>query len=670
MRDWRAPAPSLVHAVSLAATLAAASVACSPSESDRPPSPDAKEASASIEPPPEHAEPIASYTLRATLDPESHTIHGEGSVTWKNASTKPISELWFHLYLNAFKNQSSVFLRTPVGGFRGSGLPDDWGTIDVRELRWDDGGESHDLWVNAEPRRPGDDDETDARVPLPRSVAPGETITLSMRWDDKLPSVVERTGYDGSFHMVAQWFPKLARLEPDGTFVHFPFHHLGEFYADYGTYDVTIDVPEKYVVGASGVRTESKHEGGRRVERRVQADIHDFAWTAWDEFGEREETIDGVKVTVLYPRELGDIAERELAALRFALPHFRGRYGRYPYDVLTVVHPPRTAAEAGGMEYPTLITTGDVWASPRGVLLPEIVTIHEFGHQYFYGLLGSNEVKWPFLDEGINSYAEVQALTAWRGGPGSAIDLPFLKVDLTWTHAERARHGVHDERLAQPAWAFATGTAYGALVYSRTAAILETMRRVYGDDAMSRVMATYARRYRFAHPTPEDFVATVRAELGEAGANALRIALFDKGWIDFAVIAMSSHIARRPAGIFDVAGRRETVPSSARGEGVHEGWVLVKRRGTLRMPVEIELVSEDGTRQRIPWDGEADSFRVPYAGSSPLRAALVDPDSRVVIDEDATNNFATAVGRAKGGAPRTLERVTYWAELLESALSP
>lgn len=616
----------------------------------------------------EHAPDVSSYTLRASLDPSAHTVHGEGTIRWRNASDREVSELWLHLYLNAFKNQASVFMRTPVGGFRGTTIPKDWGTLDVRRLTWVDGAR-RELWPGAELRRPGDEDETDARVPLPAPVPPGATITLEVEWDAKLPTIVERTGYDGSFHMVGQWFPKIAKIEPDGTFAHFPFHHLGEFYADYGRYDVTIDVPEPFTIGATGPAVETRVEGGRRIERHVQDDVHDFAWTAWDRFETREETIDGVAVKVLAPPGYADLVERELATMRFALPHYGARYGRYPYPVLTMVHPPQTAPEAGGMEYPTLITTGGPWAVPRGVLTPELVTIHEFGHQYFYGLLASNEVKWPFLDEGLNSYAEIEAMTAWRG-PGSAVDLAGLEVGIAQAHAVRARDFVHDERVAQPAWSFATGSAYGALVYSRTAIILETLRRVYGGEVMARTLGTYARRFRFRHPTPDDLVATFRAEMGERAATTLRAALFDKGWVDHAVTQMSSHPVREPAGIFDIAGKRETVPADRVTAGKYAGWVLVTRRGTLSFPVEVEMVAEDGTRTRVPWDGDGEVVRLPYSGSSPLRAALIDPDHRVLLDQNPTNDFATAPARATAGAPRTLERATYWAELLMGALAP
>ena len=616
----------------------------------------------------DHPARVVDYTLRAKLDPAAHTVHGEGTIVWRNASDKSLRELWMHLYLNAFKNQSSIFMRAPIGGFRGTTVPRDWGTIDVRKLTWVDGAERHELAPTIETHRPNEEDETDARIPLPREIAPGETITLEVTWDDKLPSVVERTGYDGSFHMVAQWFPKLAKIEHDGKFAHFPFHHLGEFYADYGKYDVTLDVPEKFLIGATGPAVETRVQEGRRIERHVQDDIHDFAWTAWDRFQERSETIDGVAVRVLFPPHYDDHAERELATMRFALPHYGARYGRYPYDVLTLVHPPAGAPEAGGMEYPTLITTGGPSFTPRGVYTIELVTIHEFGHQYFYGLLASNEDKWPFLDEGLNSYAESEAMALWKG-KDSAIDIFGLGIGVAEAHAERAREVAHDEPVAESAYAFGTGRAYGSLVYSRTATILNTLERVYGTDAMTRTMRTYARRYRFSHPTPDDLVDTFRTEMGTHAADTLRAALFDRAWVDYAVRATSSHAAHPAAGIFDIAGKRETVPSGQTRAGSYEGWVLVGRRGTLSLPVEIELVAEDGKRERHDWDGVGDFTRIAYSGASPLRHVIVDPDHKILLDQDPENDFSTVSG-SKAGAPRTLERATYAAEILMGALAP
>jgi hypothetical protein len=616
-----------------------------------------------------HADDVVDYTFRAKLDPVAHTVHGEGTIQWRNASSAPVRELWMHLYLNAFKNERSTYLREPVGGFRGTGPIKEWAAIDVKKLLLRDAASrgTVDLWSGVELHRLGDDDETDARVPLPRDVAPGEAITLDVEWDDKLPTILERTGFFGSFHFLGQWFPKIARLEPSGTWAHFPFHHLAEFYADFGTYDVTLDVPSTFTIGATGPMVGSEVVSDRRIERHVQADVHDFAWTAWDRFESRKETIDGVDVSILFPPGYGEDAERELATMRFGIPHFRALYGPYPYRVLTLVHPPEGAEEAGGMEYPTLITTGGPWYGPPFAHLIELVTMHEFGHQYFYGLVATDEMSWPFLDEGLNSYAESEALGAWLG-PGSGASF------LGFTLSDNAVQGVfgnsseHDEPVAQPAFQFRTGDDYSHLVYERTAAILETFRRVYGEPAVSRALGHYARRFRFEHPGPGDLIASFQTELGAPAGASLRAALFDKGWVDYTVTSVSSKESEEPGGIFDRDGKRETVAAKPVPAGGYEGWVLVTRRGTLAFPVDVELELEDGATQRVRWDGGGEALRIPYAGKVALRGAVVDPDHAVLLDDDPTNNHAAAEPGAR--APRVMERMAYWAELWLSAFAP
>jgi hypothetical protein len=617
-----------------------------------------------------HAVDVVDYTMRAWLDPAAHTVHGEGTIQWRNTSNRPTRELWMHLYLNAFKNEKSVFMRTSVGRARGNGSLSHWGAIDVRRLVFKDSvrGVDDDLWPNAELKRPGDDDETDARVPLPREIAPNEVITLAMTWDDKLPNVVERTGFDGSFHMIGQWFPKLARLEPNGQWAHFPFYHLGEFYADFGTYDVTLDVPSGFVVGATGPAVDVRDENGRHIERHVQSDVHDFAWTAWDLFQVETETMDGIGVRILYPKGYRVAARRELEATRFAIPHFAAHYGPYPYDVLTIVHPPDTSREAGGMEYPTLITSGGPWYGPPGVRELELVTIHEFGHEYFYGLLASNEVAWPFLDEGINSYAESRTITDWLG-PGGAVDVFGLHFALTAMQAVRSRDAAHVAPVAQAVPQFVLGSDYGQLVYSRTATILETMRRVYGDEPVANALRAYARQQRFRHPTPDALLASFADVLGPEAAETLRQALFDRGWVDYEVAAVASGPTMAPAGLFDRGGSRDVIKERTLVPQSFDGWIIVRRRGPLRFPVDVELSLDDGSRHRIRWAAEEASARLPYHGTTGLRSAVIDPDHAVLLDENLTNNHGTVEGHAQSVA-RSAERLTYWTQLLVQLFLP
>jgi hypothetical protein len=619
---------------------------------------------------PQHAEDVVDYTMTAELDPNAHTVHGEGTIVWRNTSETAVREVWVHLYLNAFKNEESTFMREPTLGSRGSGGVNDWGAIDVRKFALD----GVDLWPSADKTggRPGDQDETDVRVPLPREVPPGGSVTFETTWDDKLPAVVERTGYHGSFHMIAQWFPKIARLEPDGRWAHFPFHHLAEFYADFGTYDVTIKAPKAYTMGATGPVVESRDEGDLHVERHVQRDVHDFAWTAFDQYQERTERIAGVNVRVLYPRGYGYVAERSLATIRFALPHYNQRYGKYPYDVLTIVHPPDGAEEAGGMEYPTLFTSEGSWYGPPGVNVIELVTIHEFGHQWFYGLLASDEVTWPFLDEGMNSYAEEEGLHAWLG-EGSMVDLMGLKISDADLDGAWPGWRVYDVPVASPAFAFPTGSHYGGLVYARTASIFETVDRVWGRELGARAIGRYARRARFRHPTPEDLLASYEEVVGQDARAMIEEALFHEGWVDFRIEAIHSPRVAPALGIFDRDGKRETVKESTPSDdagGEYDGFVLVARQGTLVMPVDVDVTLKDGTTTRLHWDGKERFARLPFHGNSPIAFAVVDPDHKVLIDRDRTNDFMRTGNARAPQSSRVLERLTYAAQLFFSEIAP
>ena len=606
-----------------------------------------------------HPEAVAGYTLRASLDPAKHTLHGEGRIVWKNASRAPVSELWVHLYMNGFKNDKTLFQRVPIDGFRGTDTATGFGHITVKRFAVREM-EGQDLWPGADKTSPGDpDDETDIRVPLPRPVEPGASITADVVWDEQLPPLTFRTGYLDNFHFVGQWFPKIARLEPDGHFTHFAFHHLSEFYADFGAYDVTIDTPDSMIVGATG-RLEGEVRTSGRIERRyVQEDVHDFAFTAWDAFRELTGKSNDGKVALrcLYPAGHERAAEIEMDTARFGLDYFGKAFGRYPYETLTMVHPPEGAEEAGGMEYPTLITTGGGWYEPYlGARLIDIVTIHELGHEWFYGLVATDEHAFPFLDEGLNSYAEADSMEARFPG-SSALKSGNLEVSLWAVGRLGSIERFPNAPIAQPAPSFATGGDYGALVYQRTASILGTLGGVYGQDLVRRAIGRYTRRYRFEHPGPAELIGVVDEVVGHDAAQNLRAALFDRASVDYAVSTFESALSEAPHGIFGDPAHPAAAPAAP--PGAWTGYVLLRRRGALRFPVDVELHEEDGTVQRVRWEAREPVERLPYTGKSRLVAVVIDPEHRVLLDENLANN-AKRRGQSLGGP--VLERLLYAAE--------
>ncbi len=411
---------------------------------------------------------VVSYKMRVRLFPETHRLVGTQEIVYRNQTSGSTNELRFHLYLNAFKNLKSTHLRESDERVRNRYKDGEaFGQIDLNSCLWigtvqRDGKEERiekDLKPGFRFDAPDDgnlDDRTVLVVPLPQPLLPGKSVQLKTSFEAKLPKAYRRTGWGpGNFFMVAQWFPKLGVLEDAGggkaRWNCHQFHAWTEFYADFGVFDVTLDTPSGWPLGATGRKIEGPIPVDGRWERRrfIQEDVHDFAWTTDPDYRVHSFTFNGasgldLKFVDLYRIALGygdsemalnDVAVRLLLhpehdtalqvrrhkeAVFSALGFFGSRFGRYPYKTLTVVDSSQDdwpgGKLGGGMEYPTLITCGTrLFPHPR-LLQPEGVTIHEFGHQFWYGLSGNNEFEASYLDEGWNSYSEGRCLDVIYGG--------------------------------------------------------------------------------------------------------------------------------------------------------------------------------------------------------------------------------------------------------------
>ncbi|MHC5010583.1 MAG: M1 family metallopeptidase [Planctomycetota bacterium] len=391
-----------------------------------------------------------TYEIDAVLDPETHQVKATGTLTWRNDASVPVEDLQFHLYLNAFRDRKSTFMRESGGSHRGHRFKEDApGGIELTALARDGGA---DLLPNGEFISPDDgnpDDATVFRVPLDQPVAPGETVVLNLAWTSTLPKVFARTGFGGDFYMVAQWFPKLGVFEdeppgggPPGWNCH-QFHGSSEFFADYGEYRVRITVPAAYAgkVGGSGkIVGETAHEDGSVTYEFHVEDVHDFAWVCDTDFvvfegpeydfdgvygtdeeelarvaevlgrDPRDVELTPVRIRLLLQPEHADQAHRHRDAVWHALTYMGLWLGRYPYETLTVVDPDHRGRDAGGMEYPTLITAGTRYVIADRGWTPQFVIVHEFGHQHFYGLVGTNEFENAWMDEGMCTYITAHTL--------------------------------------------------------------------------------------------------------------------------------------------------------------------------------------------------------------------------------------------------------------------
>ena len=266
------------------------------------------------------ASKVASYELTASLDPDKKQVSGKGKLHWRNTSDIVVSEIYLHLYLNAFKNEDSRFLRSVFSTGRDGKGATDFGYIQVKRFTLPSFSKQ-DLWPRAAPHSPDDPkDETDIRLPLPQAIEPGQQVTFEFEFEARLPRLIARTGYEDTFFLVAQWFPKIARLEPSGRWEHFAFHPNAEFYADFGDYRVELNVPKRFIVGACGKLRRRQERGDRNVYVYEAKNVHDFAWTAWPEFQIATRRIAGVEVRLLYPPGHTKNVQTTFRSLSYALP--------------------------------------------------------------------------------------------------------------------------------------------------------------------------------------------------------------------------------------------------------------------------------------------------------------------------------------------------------------
>ena len=640
---------------------------------------------------------VVSYRIDAELDAAKHAVSGKQHMTWRNRSDRPVSKVYFHLYLNAFQNEGSTWFTerkvlTAHGRSRGAAVlkKGEWGWIELKQVKQ---GDAALKWQFVQPDGGPTTDQTVVRIDLAEPVPAGGTLTLDIDFLSQLPRVVERTGWFGDFNLVAQWFPKIGVLELPGERgasaprwnVH-EFHFNSEFYADFGLYDVRLTVPSDYTVGAVGkLQGQPQVANGKSTYHYVQGDVHDFAWVAAKGY----KTLDGswqgpgspkVDVRVIYPDEYAASAAPVLKATTDSLTFFSNSLGAYPYESVTAVVPPYNASEAGGMEYPTFFTAEGYAKVEPGTLtqyMLDFVTIHEFGHGYFYGLLASNEFEEPMLDEGMNEYWDGRMTR--ESGEKIVLASGWMKrlgitPAMTGFEAERLTAGLHlpPDPLGANAWDRLSSSSYGT-VYSRTATAMHDLEERLGKPVLERAMHEYYRRWRFRHPSAAD----LRATLAEVSGNSQAVdEIFDQyvygtAQIDDRVASIDTVEVLPQAGSTLKDGKRSELDSDTLDKQIdkqREEWskahphakpgsgpfpwrsTVTVRRDGVPVPQLLRVKFADGSSEDVHWNDDRRWARFDFTRPSKVISATLDPEQRIYLDANKLNDSRTS--KADGSASR------------------
>ncbi len=574
------------------------------------------------------------YTISVKLDDVKHTLSGYESFVYHNNSPQTLDFLYIHLWPNAYTSGKTALgkqLYESGEDLLTFGNDSVRGGIDSLHFQVN----GQDAALSFDPKNPDI-----AKLTLNQALKPGESITVTTPFHVKIPSgEISRLGHVGQSYQITQWYPKPAVYDKNG-WNQMPYLTQGEFYSEYGTFDVSITLPRNYVVGATGdLQTPSeiqfmdsihgksfkerglpndflgkksfpKSDTAWKTIRFTQKDVHDFAWFADKRFlvlkGKVELPHSKRKVTTwsLFTPQNAALWQRAPEYIRDGTYYYSLWNGDYPYNQVTAVD--GTISAGGGMEYPNVTVIGNA----KNPIELEIVIVHEVGHNWFYGILGSNERVHGWMDEGMNTMNEMRYMYT-KYPENTFLSNQVLNGKFHFDHLShfdagdfmyRVIGGIGEDQPIETHSAKFSGTNYGAIMYQKTGLVFNYLKEYLGDSLYDQAMQTYYREWMFKHPQPEDMRATLERVTGR-----------DLSWLFVDLIQTTDHIDYKLAKVKSFGGKTTaTVKNVGQVDGPIEVAGFVKGQKVQTLWVE------NGTdKSEVTFDSEMDAVRVNASGKAP-----------------------------------------------------
>jgi len=607
-----------------------------------------------------------NYTIHVTLEDEQHFLHGDITMEYINHSPDELDSIFIHLWPNAYKNNKTALAQN-LGrdkNFMLWYLPEaSRGFIDSlnfkiagERVRWSFYKEFEDIAV----------------LELAKPLRPNEQILISTPFRVKIPSAaISRLGHVGESYQITQWFPKPAVYDRDGWH-QMPYINQGEFYSEFGSFDVSITLPDNYTVGATGdLQTEGEiirlnelasqnstrasddfpaSSSNMKTLRYVQQNVHDFGWFADKRFIVRKGEVtlpeSNRKVTTLAMFTPGNAEVWEthgIKAIHDALYYYSLWTGDYPYNNCTAVD--GTISAGGGMEYPNVTVIGGT-SNPFQL---ELVIIHEVGHNWFYGMLGTNERDNAWMDEGINSFFESRVLETLHpelhAGSGifegsisafTGFDKFPYRYQEELMYLFNAR-GNKDQPMQFNSEDF-TSTNYGTVVYKKSSLAFNYLLQYLGEDVFNQCMSDYFEQWKFKHPSPEDLEEVFETASGK-----------DLNWFFDELIATDAKMNYKAIGVH---------------EAKHESWgngllLNVMNKGEFVSPFSVSIIREDSTVSTQWFDGHPSFTAKKYLISNAQKGDVLKLNMAPGLPEyDRNNNTIRTKGLLRKTEKYSLRFIT------------
>jgi len=592
-----------------------------------------------------------NYEIDVKLNDEKHTLSAYEKIEYKNNSPDELSFLWFHIWPNAYKDDSTAYAKQAGTNSRfAKSDSSERGFIDSLDFKIDGtkiDWSYHSEWIDV------------VKLNLTAPLQPGETVTIETPFFVKLPGeVFSRLGHTGKHYEITQWYPKPAVYDNNGWHP-MPYLNQGEFYSEFGTFDVKITLPENYKVMATGDLVNGEKEylwleemtsitdslnalSSKELKKWIkihkesnsdsestelktlhfrQENVHDFAWFADKKWLVQKGELslpsrsDPITLWSFYLPKNAELWRNSIEYLHDSGYWFSKYYGDYPYNHITAVDGDLSAG--GGMEYPNIT----VIASMPSKHLLEMVIMHEVGHNWFYGIIGSNERYHTWMDEGLNDYSNIRywqdkykntderlvVFEPIQDKLGIAKSLQYSWFTYLQYASSAKSKNVQPLNLKADEY---TSSNYG-LNYSKTGVFTRFLHHYLGDEKMDEIMQEYYRKWKYRHPNPEDFKAVFDSKSNKNLDWYFKGAFETIDYIDYAIIKKGNQF-------------------------------IVSNNGTLSTPVEVVFYGKDKNAIKRTWLENIDKEKA-IQGPKGVRYAIIDPDEHMPDVKRENNSTRSTV---------------------------
>ena len=442
-----------------------------------------------------------NYEIKVTLNDSLKTLDGQLSLKYLNNSPDTLYYIWFHVWPNAYQNENSAFSEQMLE----NGSTDFYfSTADkkgyINQLNFSVNNieatiEHHPIHLDI------------IKLGLPEPLLPNSSAYIKTPFHVKLPYNFSRGGFLNNSFQITQWYPKPAVYDKYGWH-EMPYLNQGEFFSEFGSYNVEITLPKVYKVASTGQLTKTTEEDNYKTLHFFQDSIHDFAWFADKEYIIKHDTVQLqnriIDIFVYHYPDKKGIWNLSCQYIKDAILTKSAWVGEYPYNIISIVESPQI--EIGGMEYPTIAL---IEKSENAERLCEVIN-HEVGHNWFYGILGSNEREHPWMDEGINTYFD-HRFEKWqqeKNNKEQKTKLSFFEKKMTEDFESPLLNTLYNFHKDQPIETKAgefSAVNYALIAYYKASKWLELLEHNIGKDTLDSIIHTYFNEWKFKHPYPKDF---------------------------------------------------------------------------------------------------------------------------------------------------------------------